>query len=118
MDQKPKDQTRNSDELLDQLLTEMPAPEAPDWFEARLMARLRREKEQSAPLFSFGLFAKPWILGLGATAVLALTLLLNQPQEGAVTVESAEISKEEINEALTAFASYQQEATQWSYELF
>ena len=125
---------------LDRLLSRVKRPEPPAWFEARLMARIRREENQKAQWW--GNWARTWsILGI-VTAVLLITGISLQMtgvfQSGQPTVaqvsppanlealtntfhfaklefEESPISVDQkITEGLNAFLNYSEEEELWS----
>lgn len=103
------------DEILDRILEAHPPPPAPDWFEARLMARIRSEKEEREST------RIQWLalIRVAAVGVVAVFLLLAVfDYSGTISPGGTEVSQAELHEALDALASYQQEAEQWSYDLF
>jgi hypothetical protein len=105
---------------LDALLKLAEAPKAPGWFEARTLARLRREREEK-PSYSF----MHWKLlrYLGAVACLlvlaaVVTQVLRQDgtAEKTVAMSQFQTQDEQLFAALDAFDSYTKEAKEWNQE--
>jgi len=114
---------------LDRLLDQVPLPQAPAWFETRLMARILREK--ATPLPWWKRYAKEWVVYSMAAVVVLLAVWtwsadLGEKSEVAGGISSSEtniaatysnkahLSKEEkIVAALSAFASYQEDNQVW-----
>ena len=87
---------------LDKLLDRVQPPQAPAWFEAKVLARLRREQEAGkAPLQWLR-----WTAAAGAMALFAALAVLHTPRHA--TVKEAEVFA-----ALAAFENYQEEQTLW-----
>jgi hypothetical protein len=111
-----------TDEQLDQLLGRAAPPPAPDWFEARVLARLRREREAGF----WGRLALSAVrlprLGLAA-AVLAVSLsgaflyLKTGPAHVRMAAAS-DYSEDQVYAALEAFVSFNQEGAEWSTDTF
>lgn len=94
---------------LDQLLAQAPPPPAPPWFEQRLMARLRREKE-TRPVFG-------WVWRwTSAIAVCALVVAGSFAWRSTHTVKPAAVAQDEIYQGLDAFAAYQEQSRSWNLE--
>lgn len=117
MNGKSQNKPESVDEaMLDRLLSENPPPAAPDWFEARLMARIRAEVPAPSQRSWLRQFNFTRVLAFGALAgaiLLAVTQWNGQPSGS-----EPELSQKMLNEALDALVSYQQESDQWSYEIF
>ena len=96
---------------LNQLLAQAPPPQAPPWFEQRLMARLRREQE-ARPVFAWSwrwtsLAAAGCLLVMGS----AVWWHGRAPQQTPVAQ-----AREEIYQGLDAFAAYQEQSQSWNIE--
>lgn len=113
------------DEKLDRLLKSVQAPKAPDWFEARTRARLRREREQSVSggVWAF-LFSRPMAWTSLAACIVALLGIaavrmggdMDVPEQASVPEEM--VDDEKLQDALDAFVSYSQEVQQWDQDFF
>jgi hypothetical protein len=115
-DMSHKKPERIDDDMLDRLLSESPPPEAPDWFEARLMARIRTEASPRSANRWLEWMTLTRVLGAGGVAVVLLLAVFTWDGGSGVTGE--ELSQAELNEALDALVSYQEESDQWSYDMF
>lgn len=118
-----KENLNKQEDALDSLLKLAETPKAPDWFEARTVSRLRREREKGSSFFSFFDAMVLRYAGLaGVTAVLVLLGISgfpsgqNRSEETGVTVAS-EVQDEQFFAALDAFDSYVQQASEWNQEL-
>jgi hypothetical protein len=100
-----KEKKTHEDDALDALLRLVARPQAPDWFEARTLARLRRERAE-APPFGFRLFRK---VAMGCCVVLLILI-------GGLTLHRQQASEDPLFAALEAFESYTQEASEWNQE--
>jgi hypothetical protein len=121
-----KENPSEQDQALDALLGKVKNPPAPDWFEARTLARLRRERECEAQRswFSFGHVWRYLTLGV-ASALVAGLLVFSMKDEKASSVEvsqpilSSSVGEQEaLFAALDAFDSYTQQAEEWNQEIY
>lgn len=96
---------------LDELLQKAPLREAPAWFEVKLMARLRREKEEKFNFFA--IFQHRLALsGVFAILVAALTLIYFTTR----STESLE-QHQKIMAGIEAFESYEEDQPVWESDL-
>jgi len=115
----------NQEEALDALLKQALPPKAPDWFEVKALARLRRERDEVRDLN--WRFLRRWVLG-GVVALSLLSLsfvwLGGEPEVStfAGSGESLKINASEqdnvLFSAFAALASYSQHADEWNQESF
>ena len=98
---------------LDQLLAQAPPPQAPPWFEQRLMARLRRERETEAR----PVFGRIW-RWTSAIAVCAFVMAGSFAWKSmhTTTPSVVPVAQEEIYQGLDAFAAYQEQSQSWNIE--
>jgi len=98
---------------LDQLLAQAPPPPAPPWFEQRLMARLRREREvEVRPVFG-----RVW-RWTSAIVVCSFVVAGSFAWRSTHTAKPATpaVAREEIYQGLDAFAAYQEQSQSWNLE--
>lgn len=98
---------------LDQLLAQAPPPPAPPWFEQRLMARLRREREVEArPVFGW---VWRWTsVAVVCSFVVAGSFAWHSTHKGKTA--KAAVAQEEIYQGLDAFVTYQEQSRSWNLE--
>lgn len=109
--------TSQQEEKLDQLLELARPVSAPAWFEARTLARLRREREQGPTVALWFLRS----IGVaGATCLLAVGIFGLMQQDSKVLPPLAQDKvvpeQGQVFAALEAFASYTSDAEEWSHE--
>lgn len=93
---------------LDQWLDQLPRLECPAWFEAKTLARIRREQPSRSrwPFFK-------WAIPMGTVGAVVLMLTLSSPKETSAPVAHSE----ELALAVETFALYLEEQEQWPVEL-
>lgn len=96
---------------LDELFQRAPLREAPAWFEVKVMARLRSEKEEKFNFFAIFQHRLAWS-GVFAILIAALTLIYFTTHE----TESLE-QHQKIMAALDAFESYEEDQPVWESDL-
>ncbi len=106
------------EEMIHQLLSENPPPTAPDWFEARLMARIRTEIPGGQSVNWLSRFHLVRVLAVGAVAALVAIAVIQWEWDGTIASGDNKLSQKQLNEALDALVSYQEESDQWTYEIF
>lgn len=122
-----KDSQEHKNEQLDRLLASVPAPKAPEWFEARTLARLRREgKASMMERVQAALFSRSGVAAAFAACmlvVLGLSVLQPHKNEGTQVANGVKgqvegLEGEKFDDALEAFVSYSQEVQQWDQDFF
>lgn len=109
-------QTEPPDEKLNRLLNAIPRQEPPAWFEAKVLARIRREQEhpRSHSFLPKGKTLR-WIAGGALTITLLLlgTFHFTSPSHPPVPA----FEDQEIFAALDTFRDYSEENLLWSDDL-
>ncbi|MDD5260411.1 MAG: hypothetical protein PHD76_01040 [Methylacidiphilales bacterium] len=108
---------------LDRLLAEAPMPKAPAWFEAKTLARLRREEQNRAQWPGFvavfltarGRFFAACAVGCTALLILGITLAW---QGGSKPVSAGTVADNNMFDAFAAFKSVATEEDAWNSEGF
>lgn len=127
-EQSAQERHKSQEEALTLLLKQLPAPLAPDWFEAKTLARLRREREGEESWWGKFNLSWRWALGgITVAVVLALSIFLLEPMLKSSDEVAGSASKTELSDsaegdrllaALDAFASYSDEIKDWDQEPF
>lgn len=119
-----KEDLNKQDEALDSLLKLAENPQAPDWFEARTLARLRREREEASSFSAFlNLFSGKALRSAGLLALLAVACglgfqTLRKDSPGKESTAAVNVQDEQLFAAFDAFDSYARQANEWNQELF
>ena len=92
---------------LDRLLSRLKTPETPAWFEARVMARIAREREEPRSVWR-AWFPRPVLAWAGAALVVAGVAVAWMPGWKAQTHGDSQLTA-----ALEAFESYKGEQALW-----
>jgi hypothetical protein len=97
---------------LDRLLSRLKTPETPPWFEARVMARIARERDEPQSVWRtwFSWFSRPVLVWTGAAAVVMVVALSWMPGWQARPDAAGE---RQLTAALEAFESYKGEQALW-----
>lgn len=111
-----------SEDQLDELLNRARPPEAPGWFTAKVMARIRREREASAWQFPVFVWSRRLALaGCAAALMLAVASVYWIAPEADNLPLTAEISEEALQQeavftALDELTNHEEEYWLWSEE--
>jgi hypothetical protein len=99
---------------LDELMGRFPPPPAPPWFEQRLMARLRAEREAGPGTGWVGWLRPVWkpLIPLAGAVLVAAGLWLGPAQRA----DEARLSQDELNRALDAFVAYAEQDQSWNVD--
>lgn len=92
---------------LERLLAKAPPPQAPAWFTAKTLARLRQERAEDRRTFSAWMKWR-WVWAAGAAAVVAGWVLWNKPEP------SNQISDAMVFAALDALVEQDEENRWWA----
>ena len=92
---------------LEGLLAMVPSPQAPAWFAAKTLARLRQEREEDQKTVSAWMKWR-WVRAAGAAAVVGGWVLWNRPDP------SVEISDAMVFAALNALVEQEEENRWWA----
>jgi hypothetical protein len=112
-----KEDYEKENEALAALLNKVELPKAPAWFEARTLARLRRENDRER----FHVFKVLRYVLVGACASLVTFIIIQHAyleQPLATPLAKQETQDEQLYAALDAFVSYTQQAKEWNQEAY